>query len=67
LQFKNKKAAAFGSYGWSGESTKIISENLEAAGFELVDDGIKAIWNPDTENVEKCIEYGSKFASIVRG
>jgi flavorubredoxin len=67
LQFKNKKAAAFGCYGWSGESTKIISENLEAAGFELVDDGIKAIWNPDTENVEKCIEYGSKFASIVRG
>jgi flavorubredoxin len=67
LQFKNKKAAAFGCYGWSGESTKIISENLEAAGFELVDDGIKAMWNPDTENVEKCIEYGSRFADIAHG
>jgi flavorubredoxin len=67
LQFKNKKAAAFGCYGWSGESTKIISENLEAAGFELVDDGIKAMWNPDTENVERCIEYGSRFADIARG
>ncbi|MGD2186042.1 MAG: anaerobic nitric oxide reductase flavorubredoxin [Desulfobacterales bacterium] len=67
LQFRNKKAAAFGCYGWSGESTKIISENLEAAGFELVDDGIKVMWNPDTENVEKCIEYGSKFADMARG
>jgi len=67
LKFKNKKAAAFGCYGWSGESTKIISENLKVAGFELVDDGIKAMWNPDSENVEKCIEYGAKFADIARG
>jgi flavorubredoxin len=66
LQFKNKKAAAFGCYGWSGESTKIISENLKAAGFELVDDGIKAMWNPDTENIGKCIKYGSKFAEMAR-
>jgi len=43
LQFKNKKAAAFGCYGWSGESTKIIAENLTSAGFELVDDGVKAM------------------------
>jgi flavorubredoxin len=67
LQFKNKKAAAFGCYGWSGESTKIISENLKAAGFELMDDGIKAMWNPDIENVNKCVEYGSLFAGKVRG
>lgn len=67
LQLKNKKAAAFGCYGWSGESTKIISENLKAGGFELVDDGIKAMWNPDAENIGKCIEYGSKFADAARG
>ena len=67
LKFKNKKAAAFGCYGWSGESTKIISENLKAAGFEVIDDGIMAMWNPDSENVQKCIEYGAKFADIARG
>jgi flavorubredoxin len=65
LQFKNKKAAAFGCYGWSGESTKIISENLTSAGFELVDDGVKAMWNPDSENVNKCVEYGKLFAGKV--
>ena len=26
LKFKNKKAASFGAYGWSGESVKMISE-----------------------------------------
>jgi flavorubredoxin len=65
LKFKNKKAAAFGCYGWSGESTKIISSELETAGFDRVDDGIKAMWNPDKESTENCIEYGKKFAAAV--
>ena len=33
LRFKNKKAAVFGCYGWSGESTKILRERLNEAGF----------------------------------
>jgi len=66
LQFKNKKAVAFGCYGWSGESTKIISENLTTAGFELVDDGVKVMWSPDNENITKCVEYGALFASKLR-
>jgi anaerobic nitric oxide reductase flavorubredoxin len=65
LQFKNKRAAAFGCYGWSGESTKIISDSLTAAGFELVDDGVKVMWNPDNENINKCVEYGKLFAGKV--
>jgi len=62
LQFKNKKAAAFGSYGWSGESTKIISEKLASAGFELLDDGLKALWNPDDETMAQCVAYGRQIA-----
>ena len=65
LKFKNKMAAAFGCYGWSGESTKIISESLKTAGFEVVDDGIKAMWNPDNENLTKCVEYGRELAAKV--
>lgn len=33
LKFKNKKAAAFGCYGWSGEGIKMIKERLAEAGF----------------------------------
>ncbi len=63
LKFKNKKAAAFGCYGWSGESIRMISSELEAAGFDRIDDGIKAMWTPDKESIENLIEYGKKFAA----
>lgn len=63
LKFKNKKAAAFGCYGWSGESTKVISENLSSAGFDLVDEGLRTLWNPDGDSMVQCNEYGKKFAA----
>jgi flavorubredoxin len=62
LQFKNKKASAFGCYGWSGEGNKIISESLRGAGFEVINEGFKALWNPDQENQMKCIEFGKQIA-----
>jgi len=65
LKFKRKKAAAFGCYGWSGESTKIISENLKSAGFEIMDGGIKVLWNPDDESTTKCAEYGERFVANI--
>lgn len=58
LKFTNKKAAAFGSYGWSGESIKIITEQLKEAKFDVVNDGIKELWNPDEEALERCREFG---------
>lgn len=64
-KFKNKKAAAFGSYGWSGESNKKISEILKSSGFDVVDDGIRAIWNPDEDILKTCREYGKEFAKKV--
>lgn len=62
LSFKNKKAAAFGCYGWSGESVKIITEDLKKAGFTVVNDGLKTLWNPDEKSKTACIEYGKKLA-----
>lgn len=59
LKFKNKKAAAFGCYGWSGESVKRLQERLTDAGFEVIEDNIKSLWNPtdeDFENIQKLAE-----------
>ncbi len=47
LKFKNKKAAVFGCYGWSGESTKILRSRLTEAGFDVVEPEIRCSWNPD--------------------
>jgi len=60
---QNKKAAAFGSYGWSPASTKIIGEFLKESGFELFDGGLKAQWNPTEDDLFKCEEFGRKFAT----
>ena len=62
MKLKNKKAAAFGSYGWSGDAPKLISEHLKDSGFELVNDGIKMLWVPDETSLLACIEYGKGFA-----
>lgn len=61
LDFKGKKAAAFGTYGWSGESVKLITEELQKAKFELMGEGIKALWNPDDESIKACIEFGKQI------
>lgn len=58
LEFKGKKAAAFGSYGWSGESTKIITEDLKKSGFEIINDGIRELWNPDEDGLNRCRNFG---------
>jgi flavorubredoxin len=63
LKFKEKKAAAFGTYGWSGESVRMITESLGEAGFELLSDGIKSAWNPDQNALEECREFGKEVAA----
>jgi flavorubredoxin len=66
LGFKNKKAAAFGSYGWSGESVQMITEELKKGGFEVIDNGVKALWNPDKESLDKCFELGKHFGEALK-
>lgn len=53
LKFKNKKAAAFGCYGWSGESVKVLQEKLKEGGFQVVEENVKSLWNPDEEDFSK--------------
>ena len=65
LKFKGKKAAAFGSYGWSGDAPKLITKHLQEAGFDVVDDGIKCLWVPDNKAIDECRDYGEQFCKKV--
>lgn len=62
LKFKNKKAAAFGSYGWSGEAVKQLSAALADCGFAIVDEGQRQLWVPDEAGLADCRAYGARFA-----
>lgn len=61
LKFKDKKAGAFGSYGWSGEAVKIVSQRLSDSGFDVVNEGLRLTWSPDEENKKICRDYGKSF------
>ncbi len=52
LKFKKKKAAAFGAYGWSGESPKVLKESLNHAGFETVEPVARIKWTVKEESDE---------------
>ena len=65
LQFKNKIGAAFGSYGWSGESVSIIENRLKEAGIEVVAEGIKLQYDPTPEDLRKCEAFGETIANRV--
>ena len=62
LKLKTKKAAAFGSYGWSGEAVKLLNEELKKAGFTLINDGLRCMWTPTEENIKECIDFGKEIA-----
>jgi anaerobic nitric oxide reductase flavorubredoxin len=67
LKFKQKKAAAFGCYGWSGESVGLVNQLLEEAGFELISkEGLKVLWNPDQEAVEAAKALGREVGKAVK-
>ncbi len=65
LKFKNKKAAAFGSYGWSGEAVKQVSDSLEKAGFAMIQEGLKVQWVPDESALAACESFGSQLVKAM--
>jgi len=67
LKPKNKIGAAFGSYGWSGESIKLITDELEAMKFEIIDPGIKIQYVPDRAGLDACFELGKKVGKAIIG
>jgi flavorubredoxin len=60
LKPQNKIAAAFGSYGWSGEAVKLINQDLEEMKFRIVDPGLKIHYVPDQKGLETCRALGKK-------
>jgi flavorubredoxin len=58
----NKKiAAAFGSYGWSGEAVKMIGRELEDMKFDLIDPGLRIQFVPDDTGLENAFQLGKKI------
>ena len=61
LKPKNRMAAAFGSYGWSGEAVKILNKEFEAMKMDIVHEGLRVQYVPDSSDLETCFEMGREI------
>jgi flavorubredoxin len=66
LKPKNKVGAAFGSYGWSGEAVRQITEELQSMKFDVVEPGLRIQYVPDGEGLAACEDFGRKIAEAMK-
>ncbi|HHW47772.1 MAG TPA: MBL fold metallo-hydrolase [Clostridiaceae bacterium] len=65
-KFKGKVAAAFGSFGWSGEAPKLITQRLQEAGLKVVEEPIQFKYVPTEEELRQCVEFGDRFSKSMQ-
>jgi NADH oxidase (H2O-forming) len=65
LRDRSKFAGAFGSYGWSGEAPKIISENLRNLKLKVFEDTAARKFSPGAEKATSLKDYGNRFAKFI--
>jgi flavorubredoxin len=58
LKRKNLVGAAFGSYGWSGESIKQIEEYLDRMSVEKVAESVRVQYVPTEADLAECYKLG---------
>ncbi len=61
----NKPAAAFGSYGWSGEAVLFITERLNQLKMKTFE-GLRIKFNPSIDQLKEIKEYGVRFAHFMQ-
>jgi flavorubredoxin len=60
---KGKVGEAFGSYGWSGEASRLVLEILRNRfGMEVIEPPLSVAYTPDQASLEKCFALGKRVA-----
>lgn len=62
IRDKGKPAAAFGSFGWSGEAVKLIEDHLSNLKLKVSTGGEQARFFPNKEESGRLIKFGEDFA-----
>jgi len=66
IQLKDKIAAAFGSYGWSGEAPRLILEILKNRfGMKTIEPGLTTLYTPNQTKLEECRKLGRTVAEKI--
>jgi flavorubredoxin len=65
LRDKGKLAAAFGSYGWSGEAPRIIADNLKNLKLTMFNETAGFKFMPDEQKTIELVSFGTRFANAL--
>jgi flavorubredoxin len=63
IRDRGKLGSAFGSFGWSGEASKIILENLRLLKLTVFEEIGSFKFSPAAQKEEMLKEYGKKYAA----
>ncbi|MBZ8178539.1 diflavin flavoprotein [Oscillatoria salina] len=63
---KNKLAAVFGSFGWSGEAIDLLESKLKDGGYRFGFETIRVKFKPDDKTLKYCEEAGTDFAQALK-
>ncbi|MFC1736188.1 FprA family A-type flavoprotein [Candidatus Hydrogenedentota bacterium] len=66
LRPKNLIGVTFGSYGWSGESVKIIEGFLNNMKVELIEESLGINYVPDDKVLEECFALGNRIGKKLK-
>ena len=61
IRDKGKPAAAFGSFGWSGEAVNIIEDHLRNLKLRVVKEGKRARFLPNNKEADMLVRFGEEF------
>ena len=66
LKFKNKIAASFGSYGWSGEGAKLVQAEIKTMGWDVPADEVRVQWVPKENDLAPLKALGTTVAEALK-
>ena len=63
---RGKLAAAFGSYGWSGEGVSMLTDRLKSLKFKIIDEGLKICFVPSAEDFKKADDLAANIVENLK-
>ncbi len=64
---KGKVGAAFGSYGWSGESVQMMTDTMKHIyGMNVLEPGLKILRRPTESGLEQCRNWGRTIVEKIK-
>lgn len=66
IQNKGKIAAAFGSYGWSGEAVPMITDRLKHMKLKILEEGFRFKFVPSQKDYENADKFLEKFIEMLK-